>query len=447
MTMGGRDAQRQLENMHDELHALGNLRIANGANPDGTDLNPVLESHTGLTPLIAAAQSGHAPCLKQVLTSGCTAAMRDKCGRYALVEAARLGHDECLICLVRWLNRFPRDSETMDSCDGDGQRALCCAAKNGHVGACEILLKAGSTPNLADEHAGRTPLQSACSGAHSDVVKCLQRHGADILLQDANRDTACHILIFHDRKTRATTKDELGVHSRLCISILEEASQDLRQRAMGVANNRGETLLILSSKYGNYCMAEFLIENGPNVTSGVTCRGENALHWSCRNGDDKLTRFLCDNGCDPMLKNSSGLSPIAVATVKEAVACSAAIFASCGFTQSAPVPRTLPVMEESLLAAAMYGKSDQIKLLIDSYPRVNRYAIDSYGNTCLHLSAARGHEDATVLLVARGLSKNTQNNDGETASDVARENVAHILGLSFQDPGWRTLVKGRSTST
>lgn len=70
-----------------------------------------------------------------------------------------------------------------------GNTAAHWAAARGHIGALEILLKAGA-PVGATNHGGSTALQAAVLNGHAKAVRLLRRHGADADAPDEFGDSA-----------------------------------------------------------------------------------------------------------------------------------------------------------------------------------------------------------------------------------------------------------------
>lgn len=118
-------------------------------------------------------------------------------GRYEtpLMAAADAGHAEA----VRMLLAAGADPDAMAGTDGGGyqmtmslQRPLHFAAGAGHAEVVALLLDAGADPNPTDAQ-GMTgsPLAAAVYGAHPETVRLLLAHGADAsALDEEGRTTA-----------------------------------------------------------------------------------------------------------------------------------------------------------------------------------------------------------------------------------------------------------------
>jgi len=74
--------------------------------------------------------------------------------------------------LAQWIASGNADVNLKDE---DGLTLLHWAADRGHIGVCDILLKAGANPELEDEDE-QTPLDYATTCEHDDIIQLLERH-------------------------------------------------------------------------------------------------------------------------------------------------------------------------------------------------------------------------------------------------------------------------------
>src|ERR1044071_1033533 len=86
---------------------------------------PVKPMKTEDAALIAAARTGHAGTVRDMLTSGANVNVKDEHGNTALIEAARNGHDD----VVRTLLTAGADVKVKND---EGKTALMLAAQGGH---------------------------------------------------------------------------------------------------------------------------------------------------------------------------------------------------------------------------------------------------------------------------------------------------------------------------
>jgi len=160
--------------------------------------------------LFAAAQSGNAAQLKQLLEAGADHAATDETGETALMLAAREGHVEAIKTLLA-------AGADVNAKSPQGWTALARAAYNGetergYVDAIETLHEAGA---VVDERIffGITPLMLAAGGGDASVVEWLINNGADVLAANEGGRTA-----------RMMADDKFYVD---VINLLHEAEQQL----------------------------------------------------------------------------------------------------------------------------------------------------------------------------------------------------------------------------
>ena len=120
----------------------------------------------------------------------------------------------------------------------------------------------------------------------------------------------------------------------------------------------GATPLMYAALYGNAHAVELLLLKGadPNVRNDA---GATALLWAV--DDTEAARLLLEHGADPNIRSADGLTPL-------------------------------------VLAAAHYGSTDILKLLLDHGAKLQ-------GQAVLAKAAAAGDEAAIRLLLARGAEK------------------------------------------
>ncbi|OZA30456.1 MAG: hypothetical protein B7X93_03165 [Hydrogenophilales bacterium 17-61-9] len=160
--------------------------------------------------LFAAAQSGDAAQIKQLLDAGSDHAAADEAGETALMHAAHAGHLDAVKVLIA----AGADVKTKSP---QGWTALAKAAYNGetergYVEAIEVLADAGASVN-EPIFFGITPLMLAAGGGDASVVEWLINHGADVLATNEGGRTA-----------RMMADDKFYVD---VINLLHEAEQQL----------------------------------------------------------------------------------------------------------------------------------------------------------------------------------------------------------------------------
>jgi ankyrin repeat protein len=137
--------------------------------------------------LFAAAQSGDAAKLKNLLASGADHAVTDEAGETPLMHAAHGGHVAAVEVLIS-------AGADVNAKSPHGWTALAKAAYNGeaergYVEVIEVLHQAGAS--LDDRiFFGITPLMLAAGGGDASVVEWLINAGADVLATNEGGRTA-----------------------------------------------------------------------------------------------------------------------------------------------------------------------------------------------------------------------------------------------------------------
>ncbi|PIO64023.1 ankyrin repeat protein, partial [Teladorsagia circumcincta] len=126
------------------------------------------------TPLMEAAQEGHASTVNYILAA---VKPEDRSVKFrqqmdqALSLASENGHFDVLQVLY---------SNGADlNFDYDGRTALMKAAKNGFLEIVEFLVAKGADVNYRSSNGDATALSLACSSGHKEIVKLLLKCGAD----------------------------------------------------------------------------------------------------------------------------------------------------------------------------------------------------------------------------------------------------------------------------
>ncbi|KAK9516224.1 hypothetical protein VZT92_024167 [Zoarces viviparus] len=158
-------------------------------------------NHNQTSALFAAAQNGHAECVKLLLSSGSPADVSDGNGFTPLHVAAAHGHSSCVEVLLS-------AGAAVDSVAAEGgQTSLFLACEAGGLDCVRVLLSAGADRSRITTD-GCTALHAAVRSGHVDTLRLLLRHPAvtpdplpaalalpAALLNQANSDgwTAAHM--------------------------------------------------------------------------------------------------------------------------------------------------------------------------------------------------------------------------------------------------------------
>ncbi|MCJ8736154.1 hypothetical protein PDJAM_G00255610 [Pangasius djambal] len=226
----------------------------------------------------------------------------------------------------------------------------------------------------------------------------------------------------------------------------EEVAELLRQGAdINHANVDGLTALHQACIDENAEMVQFLVESGSEVNRGDN-EGWTPLHAAASCGFIQITKYLIEHGAQVGAVNSEGELPLDVATEEamerllkaeikkqgvdmeqarreeERVMMQDAMAFLAGSGSLVPHPNTKAT---SLHVAAAKGYIEVLKVLLKCKLDVDSRDCDGW--TPLHAAAHWGQEEACSLLVDHMCDMNAVNNVGQTALDVADENLVEKL--------------------
>lgn len=154
------------------------LLLQQGANPNLGD------SQYGMTALMVSAAEGHVDVVRLLLDANAMVDAKDNdLGATALMGAAEHGHAEVIaVLLARGADANAKSKK--------GFAALAQAATNGHLETVRLLLRAGAHVNAQDDQYGATPLMGAAANGFRDVLELLLSEGADVTLKAKSGLTA-----------------------------------------------------------------------------------------------------------------------------------------------------------------------------------------------------------------------------------------------------------------
>lgn len=226
----------------------------------------------------------------------------------------------------------------------------------------------------------------------------------------------------------------------------EEVAELLRQGAdINHANIDGLTALHQACIDENADMVQFLVESGSDVNRGDN-EGWTPLHAAASCGFIQITKYLIEHGAHVGAVNSEGELPLDVATEdamarllkaeikkqgidvdqarreEERVMLQDAMAALAGSVSLVP---HLNTQATALHVSAAKGYIEVLKVLLKCAIDVD--SRDSDGWTAFHAAAHWGQEEACSLLAEHMCDMSAVNNVGQTALDVADENIVDNL--------------------
>ncbi|KAL2817725.1 hypothetical protein BDW59DRAFT_152404 [Aspergillus cavernicola] len=245
-------------------------------------------------PFFAALARGHEDAAKSLLQHGKTSLLDDIApylqyepnlvppeGQTPLLWAAEQGHAP----LVKLMVEKP---VSLNARDQQARTPLLWAAQNRSEDMARVLVERGADIDAQDDH-GWTPLLWASQNGHEAVVKLLVDKGADVDAKVSSGLSGWTPLLW------AAENGHEAV-----INLLLEKGADINARVRS-----GWTPLLCAAENGHEDAVKLLLDNGADVFAKDNS-GWTPLFFAAGNGDEGILKLLLDNGADPDAKNEEG---------------------------------------------------------------------------------------------------------------------------------------------
>ncbi|XP_060109507.1 serine/threonine-protein phosphatase 6 regulatory ankyrin repeat subunit C isoform X1 [Heteronotia binoei] len=400
------------------------ILIQNGSEIDCAD-------KYGNTPLHVAARYGHELLISTLMTNGADTARRGIHDMFPLHLAVLFGFSDCcrkllssgqLYSIVSSLSNEHVLSAGFDinTPDNLGRTCLHAAASGGNVECLNLLLSSGADLRRRDKF-GRTPLHYAAANGSYQCTVTLVTAGASINEADCKGCTPLHYAAASDTYRRAEihsgnshdTDEEPLKESRLkeaifCLEFLLDNGADPSLR-----DKQGYTAVHYAAAYGNRQNLELLLEMSFNCLDDVESTiPVSPLHLAAYNGHCEALKTLAETLVNLDVRDHKGRTALYLATERGSTEC-VEVLTSHG---ASALVKEKKKKWTPLHAAAAYGNTDSLHLLIDSGERVDiTDVMDIHGQTPLMLAIMNGHVDCVHLLLEKGSTVDAADRRGRTA--------------------------------
>ena len=290
------------------------------------------------------------------------------------------------------------------------QTALTNACINKDESAINVLLNAGTNPNIAgDAHAyGNTCLHvAAIEECSKEVLQAIIDHGADVNATNKRNQTAL--------TNACINKDESA------INVLLNARAN-----PNIADTDGDTCLhVAAIQECSKEVLQALLDHGVDVNA-TNKRNQTALTNACINKDESAINVLLYAGANPNIADADGHTCLQVAAAKEF---SKDVLQAI-IDHGVDVNATNNSNQAALTNACIHKDESAINVLLNA--RANPNITDADGHTCLHVAAIKEcSKEVLQAIIDHGVDVNAANKISQTALTNAcinkDENAINVL--------------------
>jgi ankyrin repeat protein/WD40 repeat protein len=297
------------------------------------------------------------------------------------------------------------------------QTAAHLAAFQGDIAVMETVLAAAGGDVDLPTCEGRTPLMSAASGGHKDVVARLLEGGAD-----PNRRA--------DWGGSALSEAASCGHTQIVQQLIEAGADP------DVETERGFTPLLGSLFEGHEETALALMDAGADTQKKLP-EGDTPLLAAAFNGIGTVVDRLLGMGASPQQQKDGGYHALYAAAVNGHLDIVRSLL-----RVGAPIELATDGGFTPLHAAAADGHLGTVQLLLEH--GASQDVLTKYGDNPLSLAANNGHPETVQVLLDAGADPGFSRNDGVTPLYTAAANnhpdVVRALLSAGSDPNQSTKI-------
>lgn len=297
---------------------------------------------------------------------------------------------------------------------------LQAAASSGHTDSVRLLLDHGADVDLLNltSYFGNA-LQAAAANGHEGVVNMLLDHGANANLSGGAMGNCI---------TAVSASPEVGVSQATACRIIERLI--IAGAEIESANAKGLCALHEAARADSPIIVEMLLKYGANINASDN-EGTTALHIATMYGYEQVVRLLLEYRAEPKTPAEVRCTPLIGAAIPRRNSIVEPVHDRGIDTNTHDCERRGP-----LHRAANSGNPESFKMLPS--PGVSMSQPNEYGDTALHMAACFGHSTSLKILLDAGADVNQRNHTAETALLVSikarHAEIAKVLIEAGTDP-------------
>lgn len=276
--------------------------------------------------------------------------------------------------------------------------ALIAAASHGQLDMVEKLLDRGIDPDLMG-HESQTPLNVSAAYGHVDIARLLLDRGARI-----------NPVMLPSAEPNELGPTPLHEAVKFCHHELVELLLG-RGAEIDARDDAGDTCLHLAVNKNDIALVALLLDRG--ASSDLQGWDNTPLYTAARKGRTSIAALLLENGADPNSQTISGYTPLLIAAESGHLALVNLLLAN-----GADINHRAYAGETALFLAIV-ACHDGIAELLSSRGAENQTLLN--GTTMLHLAAEQDSVELAKLWIQRGVSVDTETNEGRTPLHTATE--------------------------
>ena len=327
----------------------------------------------------------------------------------------------------------------------DGKNCLHIAALSGHMNLCKTLIqKHNIDVNVTDNDGWAALHFSSGRGCH-ELVRFFADMGTDVYLKTNDGKNCLHIAALYG-------------HLHLCKTLINNYSIDVH-----VTDNDGWTALHFSARYGSYKLVTYFADQRTDINlktnDGKNClhiaalyghltlckklkgklnfnihtsnsNGWTSLHFSAKNGSNRLVKYFVDMGTDVCLKTNDGKNCLHIAALYGHLNLCKIFIDQYSFDVSLADHEKCAALHYS----AKNGSLNLFTYFIGIGTDINFKG--SNERNCLHIAALYGHLNLCKTLIDRySFDVNMTDNEGWTALHFSAKNGSYELVRYFAEMG------------
>ncbi|KAH8660503.1 ankyrin repeat-containing domain protein [Xylariales sp. PMI_506] len=274
-----------------------------------------------------------------------------------------------------------------------GESALCCAAGNGDLVLCKVLLQAGADVNGISTLRCcrvRAPVAAAVVSGNCQLVRFLLDQGADINYQ-----------LCLSTKTSSCLEREPTLLMRAC----EQRNMGMLELLLSYGASPcqpQDTSIVAAAKHQEFQMMRILLNAGADINA-VDDDGLSALWVAVDSEDETMVQFLLDEGASPNLSISTMEYRLPlVAAAQKSTRKMAEILLSAG----AELNAATEMFGSALQAAAAAGSVAMVEFLLAAGAKVDGCPQYPYTGTALQVAIEKRQMEVVWVLINAGANLN-----------------------------------------